>query len=140
MDRNDILKYLNDEIQHLTSVRDLLSGQQTEPRRRGRPKGVASRAISFNPEEFAPEKRRAMSPEGKARIAAAQKKRWAAQKSKPVKKTAAGKSLPARKGAPATARKAGVKPSAKPAAKKAPPKKAPAKAVAPVKAAPAAEE
>ncbi len=133
MDRNEILKHLNDEIKHLTTVRDLLSGQGAEPRRRGRPKGADSRAISFNPEEFAPQKRRAMSPEGKARIAAAQKKRWAAQKSKPVKTAFASKALPAPKGASATNRKAGVRPAAKAPAKKAPPKKAPGKVTAPIK-------
>ena len=62
MDRNEILEYLNAEITRLTAVRDLMSGQETEPRRRGRPKEAASRAISFNPEEFAPQKRRTMSP------------------------------------------------------------------------------
>jgi hypothetical protein len=59
----------------------LLLEQTTEAepvRRPGRPKGSANKATSFNPEEFAP-KKRAMSAEGKARIAAAQKKRWAAQ-------------------------------------------------------------
>ena len=38
-----------------------------------------NRATSFNPEEFAP-KKQTISAEGKARISAAQKKRWAAQK------------------------------------------------------------
>ena len=146
MDRNGILEYLNAEITRLTTVRDLMTGQETEPRRRGRPKGSVSKATSFNPEEFAPPKRRTMSPEGKARIAAAQKKRWAAQKSKPVKKTAAAKGSSARKSAP-VAKKSVAKAVRRPAAKKAAVKKAvakkapaPAKTIAPVKATPAAEQ
>ncbi len=123
-----------------------MSEEAPEPRRRGRPKGTASKAISFNPEEFAPEKWRTMSPEGKARIAAAQKKRWAAQKSKPAKRTSPAKSSSTRKSPPIakkTVAKAVRMPAGKNAAvKKAVAKKAPApaKTIAPVKATPAAEQ
>jgi hypothetical protein len=64
-----------------TGTRVLLEQPNTpaEIRRPGRPRGSNDRATSFNPEASAPRKR-TMSAEGKARIAAAQKKRWAAQK------------------------------------------------------------
>ena len=73
---------LRAEIAKLQRVLELLLDQPSAPeevRRPGRPKGSGNRATSFNPEEFAP-KKRTMSAEGRARIAAAQKKRWAAQK------------------------------------------------------------
>ena len=146
MDRNEILEYLNAEITRLTTVRDLMSGEAPEPRRRGRPKGSVSRATNFNPEEFTPEKRRTMSPEGKARVAAAQKKRWAAQKSDSAKKTTPVKASSTRKSAP-VAKTVVAKAVHRPAGKKAAVKKAvakkgpaPAKAIAPVKVTPAAEQ
>ena len=83
-----MIQGLRAEINKLQRVLDLLLEQTTEPepvRRPGRPKGSANKAISFNPEEFAP-KKRTISAEGKARIAAAQKKRWAAQKATPAKR------------------------------------------------------
>ena len=82
MNQDEMIQSLRAEIAKLQRVLDLLLGQggeDTEVRRPGRPTGSGNKATSFNPEEFAPRKR-AMSAEGKARIAAAQKKRWAAQK------------------------------------------------------------
>lgn len=103
-----MIQSLRAEIAKLQQVLDLLLEGTTEAasvRRPGRPKGSSSKATSFNPEQFAPAKR-TMSAEGKARIAAAQKKRWAAQKATPAKrskKEVASKS-PA-KGAPVAAKK-----------------------------------
>ena len=88
MNQNEMIQSLRAEINKLQRVLDLLLEQTTETeavRRPGRPKGSANKAASFNPEEFAP-KKRAMSAEGKARIAAAQKKRWAAQKAASTKR------------------------------------------------------
>ena len=81
-----MIKSLRAEIAKLQRVLDLLLDQPSTPnevRRPGRPKDSNNRASSFNPEELAP-KKRTMSAEGKARIAAAQKKRWAAQKASAV--------------------------------------------------------
>lgn len=83
MKQNEIIQSLRDEIAKLQQVIDLLldgASVAEEVRRPGRPKGSGTRAAGVNPEESAP-KKRIMSVEGKARIAAAQKKRWAAQKS-----------------------------------------------------------
>ena len=88
MNQNDIIQSLRAEITKLQRVLDLLLEEATETdpvRRPGRPKGSSNKATSFNPEEFAPTKR-TMSPEERARIAAAQKKRWAAQKAAPTKR------------------------------------------------------
>ena len=82
MNQNEMIQSLRAEIAKLQRVLDLLLDQPTgvdEVRRPGRPKGSGNKAVSFNPEEFAP-KKRTMSAEGKARIAEAQKKRWAAQR------------------------------------------------------------
>jgi hypothetical protein len=81
------------------------------PQRRGRP-AVSSKATSFNAAKFEerPKKRRTMSAAGRARIMAAQKKRWARRHREekraagaPAKKTAASKQAkrpaPARKAA-----------------------------------------
>ena len=90
MNQNEIIQSLQDEIAKLQQVIDLLlegASVSEEVLRPGRPKGSGIRAAGVNPEESAP-KKRTMSVEGKARIAAAQKKRWAAQKSlAPVRST-----------------------------------------------------
>lgn len=83
MNQSEMIQSLRAEIAKLQRVLDLLvegTGEVDEPRRQGRPKSSTSQSTSFNPEEFAP-KKRTMSAEGKARIAAAQKKRWATHKS-----------------------------------------------------------
>jgi len=102
MNTTDLLSAVDAEISRLTQVRTLLEeigesspgnsrskvssdqkpsspGISAEPKRRGRPKGSKNKAVSFNPEEFAP-KRHNISAAGKARIAAAQRARWIEQK------------------------------------------------------------
>lgn len=90
MNTTDILAAIDGEISRLTQARTLLNGfnttgspaEQVAPStapRRGRPKGSKNKATSFNPGEFTRPKRRSMSPEGKARMAAAQRARWARQ-------------------------------------------------------------
>jgi len=64
-----ILAELDAEIARLHQARALLNGSEAK-RGPGRPKGAASTA----------KKKRNLSPEGRARIAAAVKARWAKQK------------------------------------------------------------
>jgi hypothetical protein len=65
----DILALIDAEIAQLQSARALIAGDGTAPTKRGpgRPKGTGK-------------KKRNLSPEGRARIVAAVKARWAAQK------------------------------------------------------------
>ena len=83
-----LIAALDEEIARLRQARELIGGT-TEVKRRGRPKGSTNKSAGTS----APSKakatraaaggarpRRQMSAEGKARIAAAQKARWAAQK------------------------------------------------------------
>ncbi len=90
MNTAEILSAIDEKISRLTQIRSLLGGLDTAVAlpdrlapdtapRRGRPKGSKNKAISFKPSEFSSPKRRTMSPEGKARIAAAQRARWARQ-------------------------------------------------------------
>ena len=106
MNTTEILFAIDEEMSRLTQVRSLLGGLDTAafvPERltpgttpkRGRPKGSKNKATSFDPTEFSLPKRRTMSPEGKARIAAAQRARWARQHAEAVaprsqKKSTAG--------------------------------------------------
>ncbi len=112
MNQNEMIQSLRAEIAKLQRVLDLLLEKTTDPepvRRPGRPAGSSNKATSFNPEEFAP-KKRTMSAEGKARIVAAQKKRWAVQKATPAKrpsKTVPPKSA-SRSASAATKRNAGA--------------------------------
>lgn len=69
MDTNAIVAAIDAEIQRLQDARALLTGDAGVKRRPGRPKGSAA----------GPAKRR-LSPEARARIAAAQKARWAKTK------------------------------------------------------------
>jgi hypothetical protein len=91
MNRNDIVVAIDAEIAQLQKVKTLLTGTDlTRKRKPGRPAGVAAsnKATSFNPVEFAKKtKRRTMSAEGRAKIAAAQKARWAKSR-RVAKKTA----------------------------------------------------
>lgn len=76
-----MVQSLRAEIGKLQRVLDLLldrPGEAAAARRTSAPEVSGDRAISSNPQQAAP-KKRVMSPEGKARIAAAQKKRWAKQ-------------------------------------------------------------
>ncbi|WP_207231899.1 hypothetical protein [Edaphobacter modestus] len=107
MNTSDIVLAIDAEITQLQKVKALLTDTDlTTKRKPGRPAGVAmpNKATSFNPVEFAKKpKRRTMSAEGRAKIAAAQKARWA--KSKRVAKKAAHKaaSIPAKKAVTAKA-------------------------------------
>ncbi|SNT44531.1 hypothetical protein SAMN05421770_11926 [Granulicella rosea] len=91
MNTNAILEAIDAQIRQLQQARDLLVGTNTDDpaiatakqssgKRRGRPKGsVNKKSGAFAPVAKKVAKR-TLSPEGKARIAAAQKARWAAQK------------------------------------------------------------
>jgi hypothetical protein len=70
MHTDQIVAYLDEEIGKLTKVKNLLEGG-TPPRKKS--------AFAEIPYETGKPKR-VMSPEGRASIAAAQKKRWAKQK------------------------------------------------------------
>ena len=75
MNTNEILSAIDAEISKLQQARAIFTSY-TEPaamkRGPGRPKKIATSAKAVS--------KRTMSAEGKARIAAAQKKRWAAAK------------------------------------------------------------
>lgn len=111
MNRDAIVAALDTEIARLQQAKALLSGAEAPTKRGpGRPAGItkSGAATSFNPADFAPAPRkgRTMSAEGRARIAAAQKARWA-------KAGKAGSNT-----APATAKKAAKKGLAKKTAAK----------------------
>ena len=129
MNRTDILHALDTEIDRLQQARtlladapDVLTEAVAAPRGPGRPRGSAKSAAK---ETKAPiVKKRTLSPEGRASIAAAQKARWA-RLQEPAKK----KATP-----PSSTKKAAnvVKKAVKKAAgKKAVAKKATAKQAAP---------
>jgi hypothetical protein len=69
MSKPDLLTLIDTEIASLQQVRTLMTGRVV----RG-PKGLQAETVKPK------KKKRKMSPEGRARIAAAQKARWAAQK------------------------------------------------------------
>lgn len=69
---SDIIAQIDAEIASLQRTRALLAGAVTTPRRPGPPKGTGKLASK--------KKKRDLSPEGRARIVAAAKARWAAQK------------------------------------------------------------
>ena len=85
MQIDEIVTALNQEISRLEQVRDLLAnkapGVQTV-KRRGRPKGSTNKtsADAVRQEQVKARVKRQISEAGRARIAAAQKKRWAAVK------------------------------------------------------------
>ena len=93
MDTIDIIQQLDLEISRLEQAKALLSG--TAVKSPGRPKRLQS---VIKPVAVEPIKR-VMSAEGKARIAAAQKLRWAKSKraDRKAAKKAAVKSVPAKK-------------------------------------------
>ena len=75
----DLIAALNAEIARLVQARDLLAGTNYVAQRgAGRPKASATKPSPGNSDP-AP-KKRTMSAEGKLRIAATQKKRWAKQR------------------------------------------------------------
>ena len=72
----EILSELDAEIARLKNIRSLISGASsptTATRGRGRPKG----SVSATPKKTT---KRKLTPDARARIAAAQKKRWADQR------------------------------------------------------------
>lgn len=69
METSAILAAIDAEIQRLQYVRSLLSGDTVARRGPGRPKGSST-----------PPKRHQLSPEARAKIAAAQRARWAKAK------------------------------------------------------------
>jgi hypothetical protein len=79
MKTHEIITMLDAEIARLEQVRILLAGSSAS-RRRGRP------PASTVPLKTA--KKRTMSAAGRRRIAEAQRKRWAAQKTAPQKRAA----------------------------------------------------
>jgi hypothetical protein len=80
-----LITALDEEIARLRQARELLGGAG-EVKRRGRPKGSTNKPAGkaktarASVSTASAKPKRQMSPEGKARIAAAQKARWAAQK------------------------------------------------------------
>ena len=79
MDVSAILSSIDAELARLQQARNLLAGPAATVKRRGRPKNseivLAATKAAKNVS-----KKRTMSPEGRARVAAAQKARWAAAK------------------------------------------------------------
>ena len=74
MTTEEIIESIQAEIARLEQVRTLLSGRTPTPAKRGRPFGSTTPATA--------KPRRKMSAEGRARIAAAQRARWANTKRK----------------------------------------------------------
>jgi hypothetical protein len=80
MQINEIVAALNQEISRLEQVRNLLANSapsEQTGKRRGRPKGSVNKPAAEIESESP---KRQMSAEGRARIAEAQRKRWAASK------------------------------------------------------------
>lgn len=73
----EILAQVNAEIARLQQARALLSATDVPARRRGRPK-QQNAVVPLLPKPA--KKKRNLSPEGRARIAEAVKRRWAKQK------------------------------------------------------------
>jgi hypothetical protein len=95
LNTEEILAQIDEEISKLQQAKALLLGNAGVKRSVGRPKksAIASRILSVQPAKGV------LSAEGKARIAAAQRKRWAksrkaAVKTKPVNKAVAKKAAP----------------------------------------------
>jgi hypothetical protein len=74
MDTTEIIQTIDAEIARLEKARVLLNGHTTTPKR--------GRTVSSKPVATLKPQRREMSAEGRARIAAAQKARWAKAKGK----------------------------------------------------------
>ena len=75
MTTEEIIHYIDQEISRLTEARDLVAGAVVTKVSRG-----ARKAGLQAPKPRAVRPKRVISPEGRARIAAAQKLRWAKQK------------------------------------------------------------
>ena len=70
---NEIVAALDDEISRLQQVRSLLAGTKGSVTH-------AATSFAFGANQAKPRERRHLSAEARERIAAAQRKRWAAQK------------------------------------------------------------
>lgn len=115
MSLDNLIAEIDAEIAQLQQARTLLSGASSPTTmKRGRAGGVV-KTIAAKP---AKKKKHKLTPEGRARIAAAAKARWARQKKAEAKAPAEATGKPAKK---APAKKA---PAKKVVAKKAPAKKA----------------
>jgi hypothetical protein len=79
----DVLALLDAEIATLEEARQLLKADSTEsagPRKAGRPRKAYTALPTAVSTTAKTKKKRNLSPEGRARIAEAVKRRWAAQK------------------------------------------------------------
>jgi len=97
MDTRDILLAIDAEIAKLQQAKAILSEGSTAKRRPGRPAKALStgyNSVGAKTAELGqrPKKRRTISAAGRARIAAAQKARWAKSK-RTAKKTASAKEV-----------------------------------------------
>jgi hypothetical protein len=72
----DLIGEIDAEIARLRAVRSLLATAPDSEVRRGRPRKTTETSTPVQPAK----KKRNLSPEGRARIAAAVKRRWAKQK------------------------------------------------------------
>ena len=106
MNTSDILAAIDQQVTQLQQARALLAGNQSmgapASKRRGRPKSSPNAAPVADTSSAAKSSKRTMSPEGRAKIAAAQKARWAAKKtagnpSKAVTKKSSAKPNAAKK-------------------------------------------
>ena len=79
----DVLALLDSEIATLKEARQLLKADSTgsaAPRKAGRPRKAENALLTSATTTVKTKKKRNLSPEGRARIAEAVKRRWAAQK------------------------------------------------------------
>jgi hypothetical protein len=82
MNTSEIIRTLDEEISRLQRIRQLLSTQLSPQKRRGRPPGSANKpkstTVKSAPNKAKPAKKtRKLTAEGRERIAAAQRARWA---------------------------------------------------------------
>jgi hypothetical protein len=75
MPSTELLSALDQEIERLQRARDLIASSHQAQKRRGRPPGSTN-----GPRPTAVGKKRTLSAAARARIVAAQKRRWAKQK------------------------------------------------------------
>ncbi|HEX3940128.1 MAG TPA: hypothetical protein VHX11_01435 [Acidobacteriaceae bacterium] len=79
MNTEEILRQIDAEISRLERARELFLGQRRNAGS-GRTRGIAAAHRAGTAHPGAVRKKRTISAEGRARIAAAQKRRWAKQK------------------------------------------------------------
>jgi hypothetical protein len=82
MDTTTLIRELDLEIARLQQVKDILTEAPAKTKSRSKSKGSKPATSFAHGSNKAPQKRSRMSPEGRARIAAAQKARWAKVKKK----------------------------------------------------------